>query len=76
MLDWLAIIYHMHTHYTCYLQLRAPGSVVVIVGTHLDLMKDRNEISELETLAKAMYGTSSREQALKYPKVSTLESLD
>lgn len=46
-----------------FLQLRAPGSPVIIVGTHLDTLSDPNRHTELEKLAFAKYSGSH------YPKV-------
>jgi serine/threonine protein kinase len=39
-------------------KLRAPGSVVMVVGTHLDMMKDHQEIKRLEQCAMAEYSNS------------------
>ena len=57
---------NIHLHNVLLLQLRAPGSVVIIVGTHMDMIKDQHRVEALEHYAQSKYSTNTRE----YPKVS------
>ncbi len=50
-------------------QLRAPGCPVIIVGTHLDAMKDDTKVKDLEIKAMKRYSLSPN-----YPKVCTVDN--
>lgn len=47
------------------MQLRAPGSPVIIVGTHLDMMTDNIKVKQLEAEAEQRYSNTKL-----YPRVS------
>ena len=54
----------LHTYMYMYMQLRAPGCPVIIVGTHLDAVSAQ-EAKELEEEARTKYSNTAI-----YPKVS------